>query len=121
MVDRQSFGAWLEGYERAWRTAGTAGLAALFTEDAEYRPSPYAAPVAGLAGIAEFWERERDEPDEVFTMTAEIVAVDGDTGVARLLVRYGDPVRQEFRDLWVARFAADGRCRWFEEWWFEPS
>jgi hypothetical protein len=54
-------------------------------------------------------------------MTSGIVAVDGDTAVARIEVWYGDPVRAEYRDLWVMRFAADGRCRAFEEWPFAPG
>jgi hypothetical protein len=41
--------------------------------------------------------------------------------VVRLDVRYGEPVRQEYRDLWVLTFAADGRCRSFEEWPFWPG
>jgi hypothetical protein len=27
----------------------------------------------------------------------------------------------EYRDLWVTRYAGDGRCRSFEEWPFAPS
>jgi hypothetical protein len=54
-------------------------------------------------------------------MTSEVVAVDGDTAVVRVEVWYGDPVQQEFRDLWVIRFAADGRCAAFEEWWFSAK
>lgn len=50
-----------------------------------------------------------------------MVAVDGDTGVARVVVRYGDPLRQEYTDLWVVRFASDGRAREFEEWPFWPG
>jgi hypothetical protein len=30
-------------------------------------------------------------------------------------VRYGEPVRHEYRDLWVLRFAADGRVEDFQE------
>ncbi|HEY0448312.1 nuclear transport factor 2 family protein [Actinophytocola sp.] len=120
-TDRAAFAAWIDGYERSWRSAGTDHLRALFTEDARYRHSPYEEPIVGLAAIAADWEQERDGPDEVFTMTAEIVAVEGDTGVAKLLVRYGDPVDQEFQDLWLARFAADGRCVVFEEWPFWPD
>ncbi|WP_327035397.1 hypothetical protein [Micromonospora ureilytica] len=30
-------------------------------------------------------------------------------------------VDQEYRDLWVMRFADDGRCRSFEEWPFWPG
>jgi len=48
-------------------------------------------------------------------------AVDGDAAVVRAEVRYGDPVRQEYRDLWVMRLAHDGRCSWFEEWPYWPE
>lgn len=42
--------------------------------------------------------------------------------VVRAEVGYGDPPTQEYRDLWVIRFAAggDGRCEWSEEWPFWP-
>lgn len=41
--------------------------------------------------------------------------------MARVRVRYGDPVTQEYADLWVLRFAADGRCAEFEEWAYWPG
>lgn len=121
MVDRAAFGDWIENYERLWRSTGTAGLATLFTDDAGYQHSPYEEPIVGLPRIAADWEQEREAPDEVFTMTASIVAVEGDTGVAKVLVRYGEPLRQEYQDVWLVRFAADGRCSWFEEWPFWPE
>jgi ketosteroid isomerase-like protein len=96
-------------------------LAAIFTDDASYVQSPYQAPVVGLGAIRRMWDEEREGPDEVFTITTEIVAVDGPTAVVRAEVRYGDPVRQEFRDLWVMRLDDDGRCRWFEEWPYWPG
>ena len=67
------------------------------------------------------WEEEREAPDEDFTMTADIVAVDDPAAVVRAEVRYGDPLVQEYRDLWVIRFADDGRCTWFEEWPYWPG
>jgi ketosteroid isomerase-like protein len=112
---------WLAGYEAAWRTAGAESLAALFTADATYLQSPYAQPVTGLDAIGRMWEEEREGPDEVFTLTAGILAVDGETAVIRAEVRYGDPPRQEYRDLWIIRLGDDGRCRWFEEWPFWPD
>ena len=121
MVDRTAFEAWISGYERAWRTPGTDTLRELFTDDATYLHSPYEAPITGLADIAADWEDEREGPGEAFTMESSILAVDGDTAVARVLVRYGDPVTQEYLDLWVVRFAADGRCTAFEEWPFWPD
>jgi ketosteroid isomerase-like protein len=126
IVDRNTFAYWIEGYERAWRTAGTASLAGLFAPDVVYLHSPYAEPVVGLDALAQDWEAERDSHGEVFTMVTQVVAIDatatdGATGVARVLVRYGDPVRQEYLDLWVVVFDSDGRARRFEEWPFWPG
>ena len=112
---------WVEGYERAWRSVGTESLRELFTEDATYRMSPYEEPATGIAAIAELWEREREGPDEPFEMRHAIVAAEGDTAVIRVGVQYGGPERLRYRDLWVVRFAADGRCLEFEEWPFWPG
>ena len=60
-------GAWIERYERLWRTAGTDDLSSLFTVDATYRMSPWEDPVVGLPAIAELWEDEREDADEPFT------------------------------------------------------
>jgi ketosteroid isomerase-like protein len=111
---------WVAAYEAAWRTAGTEPLAALFTDDASYRMSPYEEPVVGLPAIAELWEAERDGPDESFSMTHEIVAVEDERAVVFVEVHYEQP-EGEFRDLWVMRFAPDGRCAAFEEWPYAPG
>ncbi len=112
---------WVEGYERAWRAAGTESLRELFAADATYRMSPYEEPVTGIAAIAELWEREREGPDEPFEMRHEIVAVEDETAVVRVEVQYGGPDRLQYRDLWIVRLAPDGRCLAFEEWPFWPG
>jgi ketosteroid isomerase-like protein len=121
MTDRTMVSRWLARYEAAWRASGTDALDVLFTGDATYLQSPYEQPVTGLDAIKRMWEAEREGPDEVFTLATDILAVEGPTAVVRAEVRYGDPVRQEYRDLWVIRFADDGRCAWFEEWPFWPE
>jgi hypothetical protein len=120
-VDRAAVQRWVEGYERAWRTAGTEDLSRLFASRATYQVSPWAPPVEGLEAIGELWEDERDGPDEPFTMTSEVVAVDVDTAVVRVAVAYGASRAARWRDLWVLRFDDDGRCAAFEEWPFAPG
>lgn len=117
---RAAFERWIAVYERAWRTPGTDVLADLFTPDASYSTAPYEQPYRGLEAIAEFWERQRDGPDEQFTMTSALVAAEGDTAVARVEVHYGGATPSEYRDLWVMRLDRDGRCAHFEEWPFAP-
>jgi len=121
MVARSQVTKWIADYERAWRTPGTGPLRDLFANDASYQQAPYDAPIAGLIDIASMWEEEREGSDEVFTMTSEVVAVEGDTAVVRVRVEYGDPAGQEYVDLWILRFDADGRCAVFEEWPFWPE
>jgi ketosteroid isomerase-like protein len=119
MTDRSAVEAWIAGYERLWRTPGTDSLRELFTDDAIYSMGPYETPATGLDAIKALWERERVSADEPFTMSSSVVAVEGDAAVARIEVLYGDS-REQFRDLWIMRFAGDGRCRAFEEWPFSP-
>jgi hypothetical protein len=119
-VDRAELSRWLDGYERAWRSPGIDALAELFAPQATYKNAPYERPYRGLEAIGEMWERERRGPDEAFEMSCEIVAVEGNTGVARIDVEYFDPPRISYRDVWIVRVDEHGRCAEFEEWPFWP-
>ena len=128
-MDRGQFTDWIAAYERAWRTPGTDVLAELFTEDASYSTAPYEEPHRGLEAIGEMWDEERIGPDEEFEMTSEVLAVEGDTGVARVTVDYKRATdaggrlhrqRKEYLDLWVVRLDDSGLCSHFEEWPFWP-
>ena len=121
MASREHTLAWLDEYERAWRAVGTDALQRLFTANASYQQSPYDDPLIGLDAISDMWEREREGPDEQFTMDREIVAVDGAAAVVRVAVYYAGPPPREYRDLWVIRFDEAGRCEAFEEWPFWPG
>ena len=109
---------WVARYERAWRDRDLGAVEELFTDDVHYKRSPYAEPEIGHAAIKAFW---LDDDDDVFAMNASPVAVDGRDAVVRAEVRYGEPVRQEYRDLWVLRFDEDGRVDDFEEWAYWPG
>ena len=62
-----------------------------------------------------------DDAGRTFTAEPELVAVDGQRAVVFVEVAYGDPVEQEYRDLWLFRFADDGRVDDFEEWAYWPD
>jgi SnoaL-like domain len=109
---------WVADYERAWRSGDGGAVEALFADGAHYQRSPYEPPLIGHAAIRAFW---LEDDGEVFTMEAEPVAVEDQDAVVRVEVRYGEPIRQEYRDLWVLRFAADGRVADFQEWAYWPG
>ncbi len=117
-MDRDEVMRWVAKYEHAWREGDLAAVEQLFTDDCHYRPSPYDESEVGHDAIKAFW---LDDEDEVFTLQAEAVAIEDRHAVVRVEVHYGDPVRQEYRDLWVVRFAEDGRVEDFEEWAYWPG
>lgn len=118
-MDRAAVAHWIAEYERAWRSPGTDALARLFTADASYSPGPYAGTIEGLDAIAVMWEAQRDGPDEQFTMTSALVALDERVAVARVEVHYA--AGSAWRDLWVMEFSEDGLCHAFEEWLTAPA
>lgn len=117
-MDRQRAQEWVDEYVRWWLVSDPVGVPKLFTPEARYLRSPYAEPIVGHEALTEFWVADRDA---TFTVATSIVAVDGDTAVARLQVDYASPERQQYRDLWVFRFAGDGRVEHFEEWAYFPG
>jgi ketosteroid isomerase-like protein len=116
-MDRDQVMAWVDGYIEAWRAQDTELVESLFTEDAAYRTSPYEDSKVGHDAIKAFW---LSDAGQTFTVRAEPVAVQGQSAVVRLEVGYQTPP-QEYRDLWVLRFAADGRVSDFEEWAYWPG
>jgi SnoaL-like protein len=120
-VERSRFSTWIDAYERAWRTPGTDWLEYLFAPEATYSMGPFERTAKGLKAIAKLWERERTGPDEEFKMKSELVAVEGDSAVARVEVWYSAPVERHYRDLWIIRLDGEGRCVAFEEWPFWPG
>ena len=117
-VDNAAVSGWVDEYERAWRDADTRAVERLFTETAEYRRSPYEPSANGHSAIRGFW---RDDAGKTFSMDSTVVCVQDDVAVVRVEVVYLTPREQEYRDLWILRFAPDGRVSEFEEWAYWPG
>lgn len=109
---------WVGTYERAWRDGDVAAVRELFSEDAAYRASPYEPSRVGHKAIEGCW---LDDAGRVFSMDALVVAVEGDDAAVRVDVSYATPIEQEYRDVWLLRFAPDGRVADFEEWAYWPG
>jgi ketosteroid isomerase-like protein len=110
--------AWVQAYRKAWETNEPDDIRSLFTEDAEYLTEPYAEPWRGHEGIVASWLEDKDEPGET-SFTWELVAVEGDTGVIRAVTPYQG--RATYHNLWIIRFAEDGRASRFTEWWMAEN
>ena len=129
-MNREDIDRWLAEYVGAWKRYDRDQIAALFTEDIAYRYHPYDEPIEGRDEVIKAWLAEGDHPeagtrDEPGTNEADYrcVAVDGDVAVATGESSYKDsadgPVVRVYDNCFVMRFAPDGRCREFTEWFMQ--
>jgi hypothetical protein len=115
-VQREGFGRWLDAYFAAWITNEPDDVSALFADDATYSIGPFAEEWVGRAEIVRRWT---DGAQEDVEYAYEILAVQGDTGIAHWNVRAraeGEAARSESDGILLITFAPDGRCRDHREW-----
>jgi hypothetical protein len=120
-MDRASVSEWLDRYVRAWESNDGKEIAALFTEGAVYSYGPFSADVVGREAIARSW---LEDPDEPGSWEAEYhpIAIEGHTAIANGRSRYFNAdrsLRDEYDNVFLIRFAQDGTCEEFREWFME--
>jgi ketosteroid isomerase-like protein len=122
-MDRASFQRWLDRYVEAWRTGDPGQIGDLFSEDATYQWNPWDEPLRGRQGIVRAWT-ENPDPAGSWEARYEVLAVDGDAGVAQGRTRYLEShdgmAGKSYDNIFLCRFDAQGRCREFTEWYMEP-
>jgi ketosteroid isomerase-like protein len=119
-MDVATVSDWLAGYIEVWKAGDHQGIARLFTADAQYHPDPFTTPRCGHKEIAEYWKETGDDPD-AFEAAYKPLIVAGDIAVTHGFSRYftadRSRVDKEYANVFVLRFASDGRCSEYREWY----
>jgi hypothetical protein len=114
MTDSTTVSTWVANYLVAWKSNEPDDIRALFTDEATYSGLPHdERSWHGIDEIVAGWLGHADAPDS-FTFEWHPVAREGDTAVVQAAVEYVGSTTWD--DLWVIRFAADGRAVEFTEW-----
>ena len=127
-MNRADAQAWLDRYVAAWLSYDVNDIAALFTEDVVYRYHPYDDPLVGREAVVASWLGESDSEDAstrdapgTYAARYEPVAVDGDVVVATGTSTYREqpegPIVRIYDNCFVMRFAGEGRCTEFTEYY----
>jgi hypothetical protein len=122
-MTRDKFAGWLTRYIEAWRSYDPDAIGDLFSEDATYSYRGGWDNVQGREAIVADWVREQDDAG-TYDATYEPLAIDGDVHVARGTTTYRHPdgsVRDEYSNVFVCTFDAEGRCSSFTEWFVKPQ
>jgi hypothetical protein len=114
--------SWLDRYILAWQASRATVIEELFTEDAIYRFHPYDEGdemVVGRDAIVAAWLQEPDDP-AAWEAAYEAWSVDGDRAVGIGTTRYvatADKPERTYKNCFLMKFAADGRCSEFTEYY----
>jgi ketosteroid isomerase-like protein len=124
-MDRAGVEQWIAAYKEAWKSDDPDQVAALFTEGATYSPFPWPREQNKWQGrdtIVEKWIGHGDSKVG-WRFEHEVLAVEGDTAVIEGWTSYdrgeGEPWDEAYANVWLVRFADDGRAREFREWWVQ--
>ncbi len=121
--DRVTVAAWLDAYRHAWDTYDPTDIEALFAEDCVYHAEPYREPLRGRDAVLAAWLEEPD-PKGTYDGRYEPFLVCDDWAVATGQSRYFKDGKLDhvYDNVFVLRFAPDGRCREYREWYMrEPK
>lgn len=124
-MDRSNVQQWLDRYVEAWRANAREPIDALFTDDVVYRFAPFGDKSVrrGRAAVVDEWLTNVDAPDS-WEAHYEPYAVDGERAVAVGVSRYfatADTEERVYHNVFLMRFAADGRCSEFTELYMKES
>ena len=111
--------AWMDGYVLAWSSNDPDHIKALFTEDAVYDPQTEGGEWEGIDEIVENW-LDIDDSEENWDFEWLPLVETEDLAVVTGRTRYSEP-EVSYRNLFVIRFADDGRCYDFTEWYIEED
>ncbi len=109
---------WIEGYRRAWEDRDPEAAAALFTEDASYRSSPFLEPPnLGREGVLAYWTHATSSQEEVEVVMGQPLVDDNLAAVEwwTRMRNHGEEIT--LTGCLLLRFAPDGRCEDLREYW----
>lgn len=119
MIDAVRLEAWLAHYKTAWEQRDAKLAASLFSATATYQETPFDAPLAGPAGIHDYWARVTADQRDIH-FSARPLAVAGDSAVAEWSATFrsaASGARIDLEGVFVLEFDAGGLCSRLREWW----
>ena len=121
-MERQAFQNWLDRYVEAWKTYDEQKINDLFADNVLYKYHPTDAGLHGREEVVKSWLDNKDDPG-TYDAKYGVLAIDGDTHVANGWSRYldgpGGDLRDEYFNVYICKFDAEGKCTEFIEYWIQ--
>ena len=101
----------------AWEQGDADAAAALFTEDAVYRSSPFREPHIGQDGVRDYWARATASQSDTRVRIGTPVTRGNKTAVEWWATMRDEGGEITLPGILFLRFASDGRCEELRETW----
>ena len=114
---------WLDEYGRAWVEGDPDRAAALFSDTAIYRETPFDDPMRGRHAIREYWRLNAADAQMDVEFASQVWAVTTDTAIAGWQARFtrkASGTRVELDGTFRLVFSGEQgalQCVVLEEWW----
>lgn len=116
-MDAAGFSEWLDSYREAWEAMDPEAAGELFTEDAQYRETPFDDPFDGRAAIEDYW-RDVTAGQNDPQVTVEVLGFADGEGIGRFHTEFVDDDGADVAMDGVCAVAFDGDLATeFREWW----
>lgn len=108
---------WIEAYGRAWQERDPEAAAALFTDNAVYRSSPFQPPSLGRDGVRDYWTQVTADQRDVRVRFGTPIAAGNKVTVEWWTTMQVKGAEVTCPGCLILRFAPDGRCEELREYW----
>jgi uncharacterized protein (TIGR02246 family) len=109
---------WAEAYRRAWEDRDAEAAAALFTEDSEYRTSPFLDPNRGRDGVRSYWADVTSKQANVSVRMGKPFVVGDRAAVEFWTTMENAGAEVTLTGCLLLRFDPGGLCSALREYWF---
>jgi len=108
---------WIDGYRAAWENRDPDAAAALFTDDASYRETPYSEPARGQDGVRAYWASVTSTQQDVTLLTGTPVVQGDRAAVEWWVTMLNGGTEVTLAGEFLLRFDENGLCRELREYW----
>ncbi|MCD8013658.1 MAG: hypothetical protein LUG99_10860 [Lachnospiraceae bacterium] len=117
-MNRENVNNWINGFVNAWKEHDVDAVLDIFDCVEEYYEGPFSEPVSTRKEVETLWIDIKYQ--DISNLVVDLIALEKDTSAMHWYLKYRDirdDVFYEMDGTYEVKFAENGKCRYFKQWW----